>query len=115
MQQPGEDVTLNDYCPYFDAATEVLGRRWAALVLRALVVGPARFGEISQRVPGVTDRMLARRLRELADSGFLEQVTESDGSARTSYRLTAKGASLAPLIVELNRWALEWVEPAHRG
>jgi DNA-binding HxlR family transcriptional regulator len=53
------------YCPYYAAASEILSRRWAATVLRALIPGPARFGEIASAIPDMTDKLLSQRLKDL--------------------------------------------------
>ena len=53
------------YCPYYAAASEILSRRWAATVLRALIPGPARFGEIASAIPDMTNKLLSQRLKDL--------------------------------------------------
>ena len=66
MTQHDADVeVIRRYCPYYAAATQMLGRRWAAGVLRALVTGPARFSDIAAAIPGMTDKLLSQRLKDL--------------------------------------------------
>ena len=90
-------------CPALTAAFELLGKRWTGIVLDVLAARPARFCELQRAVPGLSERLLAERLRELAAAGLVERV-EDDGGA-TPYRLTAAGEGLLPALDELRRWA----------
>ncbi|MGV9711912.1 winged helix-turn-helix transcriptional regulator [Gordonia sp. NPDC003424] len=108
MDEPKEWVP---YCPYFAVAGELLGRRWAPTVLRALVPGPARFTEIANAIPGITDRILSQRLKELEGEGLVERALGADKPSRVDYRLTERGAEMGEVLLDLNRWALKWAEP----
>ncbi len=59
------------YCPVFHRAVELIGRRWNGPIIGALLDGADRFGEIRSRIPGLTDRLLAQRLRELEREGVV--------------------------------------------
>jgi DNA-binding HxlR family transcriptional regulator len=98
------------YCPYYAAATETLSRRWAATVLRALVLGPARFSEIASAIPDMTDRLLSQRLKDLEDDGLIERGLGDGRPARVHYRLTPKGVELGQVLLDINRWALKWID-----
>jgi DNA-binding HxlR family transcriptional regulator len=98
------------YCPYYAAASEILSRRWAATVLRALITGPKRFGEIASAIPDMTDKLLSQRLKDLEDDGLVERFLGSGRPARAEYRLTDKGAALGQVLLDINRWALRWIE-----
>ncbi len=87
------------YCPVFHRAVELIGRRWNGPIIRALLDGADRFGEIRSRIPGLTDRLLAQRLRELEREGVVERT------------LTTKGHSLAPVIESIAQWAAAWEPP----
>ncbi|SFW79715.1 winged helix-turn-helix transcriptional regulator [Amycolatopsis australiensis] len=107
--------SLRPYCPYYAAAMDMLGRRWAATVLRALLGGATRFSDIAGAVPGMTDKLLSQRLKDLEADGLVERSVQPTTPVRIEYRLTPKGAALGKVLLELNRWALEWVElPADR-
>ena len=110
MRRPQEPPTWLPYCPYYAAASQTLSRRWAATVLRALVTGPKRFGEIGSAIPDMTDKLLSQRLKDLEDDGLVERVLGSDRPARVQYKLTEKGAALGQILLDLNRWALKWVD-----
>ena len=62
-----------NYCPVFHRAVELIGRRWNGPIIRALLDGAERFGEIRSRIPGLTDRLLAQRLRELEREGVVQR------------------------------------------
>ena len=94
--------------PDFHAAIELIGRRWAGAILWALAAGPHYFAEISAAVPGLSDRLLSRRLRELEAEGLVERSVHGGTPPRVSYALTEKGRSLEPALDELRDWARDW-------
>jgi DNA-binding HxlR family transcriptional regulator len=98
------------YCPVFHRAVELIGRRWNGPIIRALLDGAERFGEIRSRIPGLTDRLLAQRLRELEKEGVVERGCRS-ATTVPHYTLTSKGHSLAPVIDSISQWAAAW-EPS---
>ncbi|MFF4418346.1 winged helix-turn-helix transcriptional regulator [Streptosporangium sp. NPDC001559] len=100
---------IRPYCPYYAAAMDTLSRRWAATVLRALLGGATRFSDIAAAVPGMTDKLLSQRLKDLEADGLVERHVRSAAPVRVDYRLTEKGAALGAVLLDLNRWALEWI------
>ena len=97
-------------CPDFHAAVELVGRRWAGAILWALGDGPLYYADIGASVPGISDRLLSTRLRELEAAGLVERSVHAGTPARVSYALTAKGEALAPPLRQLGEWAREWSE-----
>ena len=95
-------------CPDFHAAIELIGRRWAGAILWALAERPHYFAELAASVPGLSDRLLSRRLRELEAAGLVERSVHDGSPARVSYALTEKGRSLEPALGELEHWARAW-------
>jgi DNA-binding HxlR family transcriptional regulator len=95
-------------CPDFHAAIELIGRRWAGAILWALVDRPHYFAEFTESVPGLSDRLLSRRLRELEEAGLVERSVHEGTPARVSYALTEKGRALVPALTELKDWARAW-------
>ncbi|MBK3574356.1 helix-turn-helix transcriptional regulator [Streptomyces sp. MBT65] len=83
-------------------AFALLGRRWSGLVLAALAQGPAGLGEVRERVPGISDRMLADRLHELAAAGLLTRTSQ-----RSCYALTPHGDAFLIPLAALAVWAEE--------
>ncbi|CAN5306653.1 MAG: winged helix-turn-helix transcriptional regulator [Nocardioides sp.] len=98
------------YCPAFHRAVELIGRRWNGPIIRALLDGAERFGEIRSGIPGLTDRLLAQRLREFEREGVVARVAASPAATSVvpHYTLTAKGHSLAPVIDAIDQWASQW-------
>jgi DNA-binding HxlR family transcriptional regulator len=95
-------------CPHFHAAIELIGKRWTGAIVCALTEGPLRFGELVKVVPGLSDRLLSQRLRELEEKGLVQREVEAGSPVRVVYSLTAVGAELRPAIVELKSWAQRW-------
>jgi DNA-binding HxlR family transcriptional regulator len=83
----------------------MIGRRWTGAILCALTERPLRFGELARVVPGLSDRLLSRRLRELEREGLVEREVEPGSPVRVTYSLTPAGADLGPAIDELRTWA----------
>ncbi len=94
--------------PDFRAAIDLIGRRWAGSILWALAERPHYFAELTIAVPGLSDRLLSRRLRELEGAGLVERSVHDGTPARVSYALTEKGRSLEPVLGGLEDWARTW-------
>jgi DNA-binding HxlR family transcriptional regulator len=99
------------FCPLYHRAVEVVGRRWAGAVLRAMLAGTTRFGEIRGAIPGLTNRMLSERLKDFEAEGIVEREVIPEKPVRVEYRLTEKGRALSSAVEALSAWAEEWVEP----
>lgn len=83
------------------SALDVVGDRWALLVVRELLLGPRRFGQLAAGLPGVGTDILTARLRGLEGAGVLSRI----GAGRQQlYELTGRGQALRPVLVELARW-----------
>jgi DNA-binding HxlR family transcriptional regulator len=95
-------------CPDFHEAIELIGRRWTGAILCSLIEGPRRFGELGKVVPGLSDRLLSQRLRELEEEGLVQRDVEAGTPVRVTYSLTETGQALGPAISELKRWAKQW-------
>lgn len=83
----------------------LLGKRWTGMVIGTLLDGPARFGELANAIPGITEGMLSARLGELQDSGLVDRQVLPGPPIATMYRLTEEGAALRPALLALTRWA----------
>jgi DNA-binding HxlR family transcriptional regulator len=95
-------------CPHFHAAIELIGKRWTGAIVCALTERPLRYCELAKVVPGLSDRLLSQRLRELEDEGLVEREVEAGSPVRVTYSLTPAGAELRPAIEELRSWARRW-------
>jgi DNA-binding HxlR family transcriptional regulator len=97
-------------CSRFLAAAELMGRRWTGIILRILMDGPSRFGELTERIGTISERVLSERLKELEAEGLVERHVEPGPPIRSEYRLTEKGQDFWKVIDELGKWAERWVE-----
>ena len=95
-------------CQHFQRAAEVLGRRWNPQVVRVLLGGPRRFGEIRSAIPGISDHLLSERLKQLEAEGILRRRVIDDRPVRIEYALTQAGADLRSAIDALGSWAERW-------
>jgi len=98
----------DDECRRAAAIVERVGRRWNSAILLAVARGASRFTEILARVDGLSDRMLAARLKELEQIGLIDRIVEPTTPVSVRYRLTVRGqdllASLQPLVAYGQRW-----------
>jgi DNA-binding HxlR family transcriptional regulator len=104
------DAEISAFCPRFQYTIELLGRRWVGAIVRALVAEPRRFNEILAAVPGLSDRLLTERLRELEREGLVERTVHDSRPVRVTYALTESGDSLIPVLREISDWAERWVD-----
>jgi DNA-binding HxlR family transcriptional regulator len=95
-------------CPHFHAAIELIGKRWTGAIVCTLTERPMRFGELVRAVPGLSDRLLSQRLRELEEEGLVEREVEAGTPVRVTYSLSEAGRDLDPSIRELRIWAQRW-------
>lgn len=98
------------FCPRFHRAVELIGRRWTGAIVRGLLSGPRRFSQLSSLVPGLSDRLLAERLRELEDEGIVKRSVDGGPPVRVSYALTQSGLDLDRAMGELGSWAERWIQ-----
>jgi DNA-binding HxlR family transcriptional regulator len=85
-------------------ALDLVGERWALLVVRELLLGPKRFTDLRTGLPHVGPDILAQRLRELEDAGLLRRGTLPPPAGSRIYELTDRGRELEPVVVALGRF-----------
>ncbi|WP_141924684.1 winged helix-turn-helix transcriptional regulator [Haloactinospora alba] len=106
--RPGDSAS----CPRYHAALDIIGRRWAGAIVRALLAGETRFNDIAAAWPAMSHRVLSQRLKELEEEGIVRRVVHDETPVRIEYRLTDKGEALSDVVAELSRWADTWL-PEH--
>ncbi len=111
MSDEGRDDEA--YCARFHYAIELIGRRWTGAILIALAAGRDRYSDIRDAVPGLSDRMLCDRLRELEDAGLVHREVTATTPVAVRYRLTDKGSALRPVLDAVSAWAAQWVRTPH--
>ncbi len=97
------------FCPYYHRAVELIGRRWSGVILRALLGGVERFSDLTAEIPGLSDRLLSERLKELEGEGIVERCVDSASPTRVEYALTDKGRALEPAVRALKSWARSYL------
>src|ERR1700727_1410452 len=95
--------SYRDRCP-IARALDVVGERWALLVVRELLFGPQRFSDLRRALPGASTNMLTDRLRELEAHGVVDRRTLPPPAASTVYELTERGRELEPILNALGTW-----------
>lgn len=88
-------------------ALDLLGERWTLLIVRELLMGSGRFGEVRRGIPLISRTMLSARFRELVDAGVVER--QNGAAAGPRYRLTPAGLELATVVRELGTWGQRWL------
>jgi len=96
---------LSGFCPRFHHAVELIGRRWTGAIVRALCGGSLRFNELLSTIPGLSDRLLTERLRELEREHIVSRVVVPGPPVRVQYSLNERGIELEPIIRALGEWA----------
>lgn len=87
---------------------DVLGGKWAFLVIRELFGGTLRFGELQRKIPSVSPRALTSTLRHLEEQGVLERKVYPTVPVTVEYSLTPKGQDLHVICHEMKLWAARW-------
>jgi len=100
------NITTRSYRQYcgIARALDLVGERWALLVIRELVLGPKRFTDLREGLPGVATNVLTQRLRQLERDGIVARRRLPPPAASTVYELTEYGRELVPIMLDLGRW-----------
>jgi len=96
------------FCATYQRTVELIGRRWTGAIVRALLSGVTRFSDLSETVPGLSDRMLAERLKELEAEGIVLRTVVPETPVRVEDSLTDKGRDLDGIIAAVACWAERW-------
>jgi DNA-binding HxlR family transcriptional regulator len=105
---------ITTFCPRYHAAVELIGRRWTGAILRAMFSGATRFHQLLDAVPGLSDRLLSERLKELEAEGIIARTVHPGPPSRIEYSLTERGRDLEEAVRAISRWADRWL-PAQTG
>jgi len=90
-----------------DAAVDVVGGKWKALILWELHAEPHRFGRLRRALPGISEKMLIQQLRDLEGDGIVHREVYREVPPRVEYSLTALGSSLNAALLPLGDWGEE--------
>jgi len=95
-------------CPG-EEAFQLLGRRWNAFIIWALLERPRRFTDLLDAIDGLSDRMLSKRLGELEEAGIVSRHRYRELPPRVEYALTETGRALQPIINAMEEWSSSWI------
>ncbi|MFI5101529.1 MAG: winged helix-turn-helix transcriptional regulator [Actinomycetes bacterium] len=104
MSEPFSTSRSYDQLCGIATALDVVGDRWSALVVRDLLLGPLRFGDLADGLPGIGTNTLAARLRHLERAGVVRRRLLPLPERGTVYELTPYGRELEPVLMALGRW-----------
>ncbi len=97
--------SYNQYCSAAKAL-DVIGDRWLLLLVRELLLGPRRFTDLQDGLPGIGPNRLTEKLKQLQANGLVRRATLPPPAGSAVYELTENGCALEPVVVELARWGL---------
>lgn len=94
-------------CPVETTLT-LIGDKWKVLILRDLLTGTKRFGELKRSLGSVSQKVLTAQLRDMENSGLINRTVYPEVPPRVEYSLTELGQSLKPILDALLSWGLEY-------
>jgi DNA-binding HxlR family transcriptional regulator len=100
---------VHPVCVRFHTAIELLGARWSGAILRAMFTGARRYADIRAAIPGISDVMLTRRLRELEEAGVLRREVLPTSPVQVEYHLTPMGEETGPVLDAVINWSHRWI------
>lgn len=106
MAAPVHDASL---CTRYHHAIELIGKRWSGAILQVMRGGVVRFSDLAAAIPGLSDRMLSERLKELEAEQLVERRVIPETPVRVEYRLTPRGESLGTVLDAVATWAHDWL------
>src|SRR3954447_26032903 len=95
---------IKHICTNFHKTIEFIGKRWMGSVIFSLLEGPKRYHEIISSIPGISDRLLTERLRDLESEGLIEKRVIATSPKKVVYELTPAGKELEEVIQVLMKW-----------
>jgi DNA-binding HxlR family transcriptional regulator len=99
--------TYNQFCA--TARTlDIVGERWTLLLVRELLTGPKRFGDLQHSLRGLGTGLLAARMKHLEREGLVRKIVLPAPARTPAYALTEAGEELAPAVLALARWGMKW-------
>lgn len=113
---------MNDFfamppCPV-ETTIQLVGNKWKIFVLRELLPGTKRFGELLKSIPKISQKVLTQNLRAMEKDGLIIREVFAEVPPRVEYRLSALGQTLRPVIAVMAEWGMQYKErvaPDRRG
>ena len=99
---------VGEVCAELHQSIELIGKRWTGAIVSVMLAGAAHACDIRNAVPGLSDRLLTERLRELESAGIVSRVVTDARPPVVEYTLTEKGQALSPVLDALSQWGKSW-------
>ena len=104
-----EPISITPRCP-IRTTLELIGGKWKLLIIRQLADGRLRFSELRRLLPDISERILVYELKQLTDSELITRINYGEVPPRVEYALTEKGKRALPLIDEIARFGITYME-----
>lgn len=91
-----------------EATLKMIGCKWKILIIKELLSGTKRFGELKKSVTGITQKVLTSKLRDLEEAGLVDRTVYPQIPPKVEYTLTDVGYSLRPVIESMNAWGKDY-------
>lgn len=114
MTQEGTDSVTLPACPVETTLT-LIGNKWNVLILRDLMDGTMRFGELRRSIGTISQKVLTSQLRQMERSGLVHREVFAEVPPRVEYSLTDLGLSLEPVLSAMRTWGAEYQELVSSG
>ncbi len=95
-----------EWCP-ITVTSELLGRKWHPVIIHRLLENGKGFNELQRQANGISSKVLSESLDDLQEKDIVEKEVKKDDTKNVEYRLTEKGQSLRPVIMEMLKWGKE--------
>jgi len=112
METKSPSVKLNGkeyHCPV-ELVIDLISGKWKLLILRELMFGTRRFSQLQRAIPGITQKMLTKQLRELERSGLVSRKVYPEVPPKVEYSLTELGKSLKDIFDAMHRWGERYMK-----
>ncbi|MCL2397420.1 MAG: helix-turn-helix transcriptional regulator [Defluviitaleaceae bacterium] len=96
-------------CPVA-TTVDLIGNKWKPLILRDILAGPKRFGELQKSLQGISQKVLTDNLRDLEDDGILTRTVYPEVPPRVEYSLSDLGEAMRPIIAAMESWGKKYKE-----
>ncbi|MBD7910590.1 MULTISPECIES: helix-turn-helix domain-containing protein [Clostridium] len=94
-------------CPV-EITLQLMGNKWKVLIIRDLLEGTRRFGELKKSIGSITQKVLTQNLREMEESGLLTRKVYPEVPPKVEYTLTKTGYSLKPILDSMYAWGTDY-------
>ena len=95
-------------CPV-ETTLMLIGDKWKVLILRDLLTGTKRFGELKKSLAGISQKVLTKKLRDMESNGLLTRQVYPEVPPRVEYTLTPKGRDLLPVFYAICQWGMKYI------